>query len=257
MDALPDTTAGPPGRRRLPASADLPPIPTLTRRQESYARCVATGMSYAEAFRQAGLVASSSGSMSGQIAVLNRTPAVRARIAELRIKADQETISTIAERMAWLRLIVQADPDELARIVHDPCDLCWIDEAVAAAYAAHFAPRPFDPADEPRPALPDTKRPNAECKHCRGEGHKRVVITPTDELSPAGRALFKSASQDKDGVIKIEMQDKVAAADMLNKLQSAYVTRSLNLNANVAVHAARDANPADAIKLFDAFGGSP
>jgi hypothetical protein len=40
----------------------------------------------------------------------------------------------------------------------------------------------------------------------------------------------------------------------LNKLQSAYVTRSLNLNANVAVQAARDASPDDALKLFEAFG---
>ena len=81
-----------------------------------------------------------------------------------------------------------------------------------------------------------------------------VEITPTDELSTAGRALYKSASQDKDGVIKVEMQSKADAAEMLNKLQSAYVTRSLNLNANVAIHAARDADPAAALKLFEAFG---
>ena len=107
---------------------------------------------------------------------------------------------------------------------------------------------------EARPALPDPTKPAENCPHCRGRGIMHVEITPTDELSTAGRALYKSASQDKDGVIKVEMQSKADAAEMLNKLQSAYVTRSLNLNANVAIHAARDADPAAALKLFEAFG---
>ena len=242
MDALPNTTAGPPEPAAL--------APNLTARQERYARCVATGMSYAEAFRQAALVASNANSMSRQIATLNRTPHVRARITELRQRADEQTVSTIAERMAWLRLIVMADPEELSRVVREPCDLCWPEAEIAAAYSAHFAPSPFV---EERPGLPDTTVPRDNCPRCRGDGHSRVVITPTAELSLSGRALYKGASQNEKGVITVEMQDQAAAADMLNKLQSAYVTRSLNLNANVAVHAARDANPADALKLFDAF----
>lgn len=119
--------------------------------------------------------------------------------------------------------------------------------------AAHFAPNPFD-ADEPRPALPDSKKPRAECKHCRGEGYARVVLTPTDELSPGGRALFKGAKQNDKGVIEIQMHDQAAALDMLNKMHSSYVTRSLNMNVNAAVHPARDATPEDALKLFEAFG---
>lgn len=247
MDALPNTTAGPPA----------PPLaPSLTRRQESYARCVASGMSYAEAFRQAGLVASTAGSMSRQISELNRIPKVAARITELRAKADEQTVSTIAERMAWLRLIVLADPRELSRTVRHACDLCWTDKDIAAAYAAHFAPVMFDP-DEPRAMLPDTTKPRGDCVHCRGEGITHVVVTPTDELSPAARALFKGAKQNEKGVIEIQTHDQMAAAEMLNKLQSAYVTRSLNLNANVAVHAARDATPEQALALFDSFGGGP
>lgn len=242
MDALPNTTAGPPA---------LPPLaPSLTRRQEAYARCVAAGMSYAEAFRQAGCVASTSGSQSAQIAVLNRTPHVRARINELRARADEETVSTIAERMAWLRLIVQANPDELTRVLRSPCDLCWPEAEVARAYVAHFTPSPFA---EERPELPDIKRPRHDCARCHGSGFASVVLTPTDELSPAGRALFKGAKQNEKGAIEIQMHDQVAAADMLNKLQSAYVTRSLNLNANVAVHAAREVRPEDLAGLLESF----
>jgi len=123
MDALPSTTV---------AAPPLPPMPKpLSRRMENYARCVAAGMSYAEAFRQAGCVASTAGSMSRQIGDMNRDPRVRARIAALRVKADEATVSTIAERMAWLRLIVTADPEELSRVVCDPCDLCWPDAEIA------------------------------------------------------------------------------------------------------------------------------
>jgi phage terminase small subunit len=247
MDALPNTTAGPPAP---------PAARPISRRQENYARCMAAGMSYAEAFRQAGCVASTSGSMSSQIQTMNRDPRIRARIAELRIKADADTVSTIAERMSWLRMIVTANPEELSRVEHLPCDLCWSDAAIAKAMQAHFSPGPFN-ADEPPPPLPNSAKPQEDCPHCKGVGHKHVVITPTDELSPGARALFKGAMQDKDGVIKIEMHDQMAAAEMLNKLQSAYVTRSLNLNANVAVHAARDASPEDALKLFEAFGAGP
>jgi hypothetical protein len=245
MDAMPSTTvAAPP----LPYLA-----PALTRRQENYAHCVAAGMSYAEAFRQAGCVASTAGSRSAQIAELNRTPKVRERITQLRTAATEQTTSTIAERMAWLRLIVMANPEELTRTVRHACDLCWPDTEIARAYAAHFAPTPFDP-DAIRPALPDTAKPRLECPHCRGVGITQVVITPTDELSPSARALYKGAKQNEKGVIEIQTHDQMAASEMLNKLQSAYVTRSLNLNANVAVHAARDASPDDALKLFDAFG---
>lgn len=242
MDALPNTTAGPPA---APALA-----PSLTRRQENYARCVATGMSYAEAFRQAGLLASTAGSMSRQIGELNRTPKVAARITELRVRADQQTVSTIAERMAWLKLIVSANPAELSRVVVTPCDLCWPDAEIATAYATYFTVSPFN--DEPR-TLPDTTKPRHACQRCHGEGYGRVVLTPTDELSPEGRALFKGAKQNEKGVIEIAMHDQVAAAEMLNKLQSAYVSRSLNLNVNASIHAARDASPEDSMRLFDAF----
>ncbi len=244
MDALPNTTAGPPDR------PPLMPRP-ITQRMESYARCVAAGMSYAEAFRKAGCVASTAGSMSGQIAMMNRDPRVRARITELKAKSDAQVESTFAERAAWLRLVVTADPAELSRIVTYACDLCWHDEAIAAAYAAHFAPTEFH---EERPELPDTKKPRLDCPHCRGHGVSQVVLTPTDELSPAGRALFKSAKQNEKGVIEITTHDQGAALDMLNKMHSSYVTRSLNLNMNATVHTARDASPEQAAQLFEAFG---
>jgi hypothetical protein len=244
MDALPNTTAGPPA---------APPMPrALTKRMENYARCVASGMSFAEAFRTAGLVASTYGSMSAQIQILNREQRVRDRIAELRQRNDQAIESTFAERASWLRLVVSADPAELTRIVHDPCGACWTDAEIAAAWTAHLSANPFNP-DEPKPAPPDTNKPRHSCQSCRADGVARVVLTPTDELSPAGRALFKGAKQDDKGVITVNTHDQAVALDMLNRMHSSYVTRSLNLNANVAVHAAREVKPEDLEGLLASF----
>ena len=245
MSSLPNTTA-------VALPAPVPALRPLTARQEAYARCVAAGMSYAEAFRQSGCVASTSGSMSQQIQRLNKHAGVRARAAELRGKVDDDIVASLRERMAWLRLIVTAKPEELSRVITEPCAHCWPPVELAAAFAAHFTPSEFS---EERPPLPDHAKPRPGCPHCKGEGLQRAQLTPTDELSEAGRALFIGASQDKDGVIKIETHDQLAASEMLNKLQGAYVTKSLNLNANVNVPAAKDASPADALRLFDMFGG--
>lgn len=135
-------------------------------------------------------------------------------------------------------------------MVHEPCGLCWDDATLTAAYADYLAP-PGELGE--RPPLPNPAKPRHDCKSCNGQGYQRVVMTPTDELSPEGRALFKGASQNDKGVIEIEMHDQMAAAEMLNKLQSAYVTKSLNLNANVSVAPARDVSGEDALKLFEAF----
>src|SRR5208282_4035766 len=106
---------------------------------------------------------------------------------------------------------------------------------------------------EDRAGPPDTTKPRHDCVRCRGDGFARVVITPNDELTPAARALFKGASQNEKGVIKIEMHDQMAAAEMLNKLQSAYVTRSLNINANMAIQAARGVKPDELGALLESF----
>ena len=243
MDDLPNTVAGPPAAPPMP--------PNLTRRQENFARCVAVGMSYSQAFREAGCLASTPGSRHAQIGELTRNPKVRRRVAELRERADAETVSTIAARMSWLRLVITADPAEISRVVHDPCGMCWTDQTIAAAYAAHFSPSEFA---ESRPSPPDVTEPRENCDACQGEGRLRVVLSSTDSLSPAARALFKGAKQNEKGEIEVQMHDQLAAAEMLNKLQGAYVTRSLNMNANVAIQAARDADPAEALRLFDAFG---
>jgi hypothetical protein len=237
----PNTTEGP----QLPG-----PTHHLTTKQELWARGVAMGLSYGDAFRAAGYRASNGGSMANQIQGLKRLAHVRARINELRPSADAVVVSHMNERMAWLKLIVEADAEELTRVVTNPCDLCWPDVEIAKQYAAHFAP-PSGFGD--RPGLPDTKRPRSNCVHCRGDGISRVVLTPTAELSPGARALFKGATQNEKGVIEIKTHDQMAASEMLNKMQSVYLTRSLSLTANVSVPAAKDVTGEQALALFESF----
>ena len=102
--------------------------------------------------------------------------------------------------------------------------------------------------------MPEPTKPRHDCPGCRGVGLTTIVITPTEELSPGGRALFKGVTRNAHGDVIPVMHDQAAALDMLNKMHSSYVQRSMNLNVNAAVHAARDISTADAAKLFDAFG---
>lgn len=238
----------------LKSKAGRPPVTELTRlteRQELFAQQLAEGHTYAQAFERAGLKCNSSQSRNRQIQDLIRLPHVQRRVSELRAVAlpPEDVLEGIRKRREWLQLIASADPAKLMHIRYDPCDVCWLPEAVAAAFAVYFTADPFG-AD---PTLPDHKRPNAECPSCKGEGIKRVSVTATEDWGPAERALFKGAKQNEKGVIEIMMHDQMAVADMINRLDALYVAKSLNINANVNVASAKDVDPADGLKLFDVF----
>src|SRR6202043_1667290 len=104
-------------------------------------------------------------------------PAVAARVRELLVQAAEGTTISARARMVRLQEIVEASPDELVSIVAEPCPQCWTDTlAIAAA---------LDRGD-----VPDTRAPQDDCATCKGHGVLRVVITPTDQLSPAARKLL-------------------------------------------------------------------
>jgi hypothetical protein len=105
---------------------------------------------------------------------------------------------------------------------------------------------------------PNTDAPRRGCERCSGDGVSRVVLTPTAELSANARALFKGAKQNAKGEIEVETYDQLAAADQLNKLQSAYVSRSLsgNIDLNGMIGAAGNVSAEQALALFSAFDAS-
>lgn len=86
----------------------------------------------------------------------------------------------------WL-MIASADPSELVKVKAVPCGSCWEELEDTAGL-------PVNPA----------------CKRCDGEGHKRVSVTPTSELSPAARRLYAGAKQSKEG-IEVKMHDQISA----------------------------------------------
>jgi len=95
----------------------------------------------------------------------------------------------------WLR-IAMADPNDLVRVVHEPCEFCW-------AMKAEELP------------------PNPSCSACKGVGVSYVKVSDTKKLKGAAKRLYAGAVQTKDGV-KILMRDQDAAlkniADYLGML---------------------------------------
>ncbi len=139
---------------------------------------------------------------------LAHSPPVAARGPRAPGRDCQDAVVAVKARAAWLQSICEADVREIVRIVADPCAECW-------------------PPDS------HETQPNSACRKCRGEGTQRVIITPTDELSAAARALLKSIRQKADGSIEVRLHDPLVAADMLNRMQGVYVERSVNVNLNV------------------------
>jgi hypothetical protein len=137
---------------------------------------------------------------------LRQRPEVAERIRQLQAAAAEGATISVRARMAWLEDIRTADPSEIIRIVAEPCSSCWPD-------AAQDAPR-------------------ADCAACRGEGITRVKVTPTELLSSSARKLIRSVRQKASGEIEVRLHDQLEAADQLNRLQGAYVERSVSLNIN-------------------------
>ena len=192
---------------------------------------------------------------------LSHEPAVRNAIRRLQDAAAQATTISVRARMHWLQLIAEADPGELVALAGRNCRWCWgagngyqhRDAAeLARALDKHLASK----GSVPRPdasggfGYRGDRPPNPECAKCDGEGLTATVYTPTADLSPAGRALFKGVRQKANGEIEVLMHDQLQAAEMLNKMQSAYVTTNLNANVNFNVPPLKEMNRDDALQFL-------
>lgn len=140
--------------------------------------------------------------------MLNR-PEVQARLRE-----HQEAISKIPSAISATRLIfeleemVNADPNELISIAHQPCMGCW-------------------------PSTEIHDEPNETCIACAGRGERVVLLADTTKVSPGARRLFKGVELDQWGrVKKLLLHDQMAARIELHKLKGLHIDRSVNLNVN-------------------------
>ncbi len=194
-------------------------------RWELFAQHVAAGYPKGEAYAAAGYTGLSSEVERVNSSRLAAMPPVQARICALRDAGAARAVVSIASRMQWLDTVVHVDMTDVTRVVRCVCPSCWPDMVYAEAVARYLA----SPDTVPPPDV-DAPRPG-----CPGGPHMRIDTTPTDEWSGATRASFRGARYRPDGSIEVLMEDRQTAADQLNKLQAAYVSRSENITAHVTL----------------------
>jgi hypothetical protein len=203
-------------------------------KHETFAQHVAAGHSYLRSYLEA------SGTDNREVArryghKLAHEPTIRARIQQLTRAGAERAVHSIAERIQTLADIASTDPSELVRIETVVCAHCWTEDSIAAVLDAG--------------TLPDTTAPRPDC---RKGPHRRVTLTATEELSAAGRRLFKGARQKADGSIEVMMHDQLAATRLLAELSGWIIQNNQNLNINANAPLATPA-PVSADDVLSAF----
>jgi phage terminase small subunit len=248
----------------LPAQAGaIAADPELTPKQQAFVEAYVRSGSAVEAYREAFDVSphAKPNTVRTNAYHLAHAPHVRNAIRRLQDAAAQGTVISVRTRMAWLQRIAEADPGELVALAGCNCRYCW---GVGNGYQHRDAAELAKALDKhlqgkgsvPRPdasggfGYRGDRPPNPECAKCDGQGLTSTVYTPTADLSPAGRALFKGVRQKANGEIEVLMHDQLQAAEMLNKMQSAYVTTNLNANVNFNVPPLKEMNRDDALSFL-------
>ncbi|MEO8019726.1 MAG: terminase small subunit [Pseudomonadota bacterium] len=233
----------------------------LTPKQENFAQRFAAHGNASKAYREAFDCSGSTrpSTIAQRAYELVHSPGVASRVRELVAVAAEGTTIDTRSRMVRLQDIVEADPGELVRTVNEACRYChgvnhlyqWtVDEFCAACDDAERTGKPL-PTCEGGLGFTPHAEPHEECGHCHGDGVTRVVITPTEKLSPSARRLLKSIRQKATGEIVLTLHDQLAAADMLNKMAGVYVDRSVSLNVNANLPAPKDLTPEQALAYLD------
>jgi phage terminase small subunit len=66
-----------------------------------------------------------------------------------------------------------------------------------------------------------TLAPHASCPECHGEGVMRVLVRDSENLSPAGLALYGGVKQTANG-LEVKMADQQKAAEIVGKILGAF-----------------------------------
>lgn len=129
-------------------------------------------------------------------------------VEEYRAEVKKEIALDAAAVMLKLTEQVTADYTEFSKVVVLPCAMCW---------------KGHDGAP--------IRLPNLSCMACGGRGEKAVDITPTANLSPLARSLWRGAEQTKHG-IKIRTADPDKALELLGRAVGLF-TSNLQIAATV------------------------
>jgi phage terminase small subunit len=236
------------------------PAPLLARREAfavAFVELQSATLAYRRAFDCEGMAPAT---VRRHAYTLRHAPDVVARVRELYAEAAADTIIDTRSRMVRLQTIVEADPAELVSVRAEPCRHChgidgayqWRDpdEFTVALARAIDAQEPH-PSDAGGYGYTVHREPNAACEHCAGHGVTRVVVTPTDQLSPGARALLHSIKQKPSGEIEVRLVDRLAASDQLNRMAGVYVDKSVSVVARVDVPDLRHMSREEQLDLLE------
>ena len=150
-------------------------------------------------------------------------PNVLAALEKAKAERAARTGITADRALAEVWATATADPRELVQVKVGCCRCCYGEghqrqrtvgemnrDREKHAVRSSKAKEPTDFDEEGgigfNPLLP----PNPECPECCGDGHARVVLADTRNLSPAAAALYAGAKQGKHGV-ELQMHSKAEA----------------------------------------------
>jgi phage terminase small subunit len=208
----------------------------LTTQQETFAQAVVSLNNQQAAYRAAYTVGTATkwNTVSTEASRLAADPEVARRIQELRdLAAAAVCLPTASQRIAEMREVEQANPDEIIGIRWVNCRHCrgeghgfqWRDDAeYAAACDAALAPggKGKLPSMDGGFGFNGTLEPVGDCPICWGIGEQRPYVADTSKLSRGAARLYRGAKIKADGSIEILLADKSKYTDMLNRIQGIY-----------------------------------
>lgn len=269
----------------LPSVAlEPPPLPglrELTAQEQIFCQYYAETRSIAGAMRTA--FPSTVGKQThrqlwGNGSMIMARPEISARIMEINDRLAAASVVRAVEILRDLADISQTDRNEIIKHTRHNCRHChgadykyqWKDAAEFAREFDAYCRQQAEPKDTKRAknwcpiARPDASGgfgynvnadPAPGCPMCYGEGFVKVTIADTTKLSPAALKCIKSISQDKDGVVTLELYDKLKADDMILKMLGAYKNdgKGLSLTGNApldGISAAEMNDPREAAQAY-------
>lgn len=207
----------------------------LTPQQETFAQAAVRLPNLSAAYRAAYCVGGTTKftTVATDASRLAADPEVAARIQALRDEAAAAVcLPTAAERIAEMREVEQANPDEIIGIRWVNCRYCrgedhkwqWRDdmEYAQACDAARLKGAALFPTCEGGMGFNGTLEPVNDCPVCWGVGEQRPYVADTSKLSRGAARLYRGAKIKADGSIEILLADKSKYTDMLNRIQGIY-----------------------------------
>lgn len=208
----------------------------LTQQQELFAQACVELCNQSAAYRRAYDVGTNTKwtTVSSEASKLAADPEVAARIRVLQdAAAAAVALPTAAERIAEMREVERANPDEIIGIRWVNCRYCrgeghkfqWRDDmeyGVACDASLAAGAKAKWPTCEGGFGYNGTLEPVADCPVCWGVGEQRPFVADTSKLSRGAARLYRGAKIKADGSVEILLADKSKYTDMLNRIQGIY-----------------------------------